>query len=114
MENNYIEAGGDFIKYLVNPGSLSPTKPASIINNIDLQKENGDEIAAYLLDRYDITSLISIEAGIRHSTFLYRGAHTIYNYQPGVPNRRKLLPTVRFMQKEKLYKAIADGNQGCC
>ncbi len=107
LENNYIEAGGDFIKYLVNPGSLSPTKPASIINNIDLQKENGDEIAAYLLDRYDITSLISIEAGIRHSTFLYRGAHTIYNYQPGVPQSPETITDSSFYAKGKTIQSYS-------
>jgi CarboxypepD_reg-like domain/TonB-dependent Receptor Plug Domain len=88
-DNDYLEFGGDFINYVVNPGQLMPTKPSSIINKISLQNENGDEIAGYLLDRFDITSLISFEAGIRHSTFLYRGAHTIYEYQPGLPESQE-------------------------
>ena len=90
-DNNYAEIGGDFIKYVVNPGSLNPTKPSSIINNINLQKEYGNEIAAYFLDRYDITSLISVELGIRHSTFQYRGQHTIYNYAAGQPESQQTI-----------------------
>jgi len=84
-DNNYVEFGGDFIKYTVDPGELNPSAANSKINNIGLQKEYGDEIAGYLLDRYEISSLFSIEAGIRHSTFLYRGGHTIYNYAAGQP-----------------------------
>jgi len=84
-DKNYVEMGADFINYIVSPGQLSPAGPGSIINHINLQNENGNEFAEYLLDRFDIGTLLSVEAGIRHSTFQYRGAHTIYSYAPGVP-----------------------------
>lgn len=84
-DNNHLEAGGDFINYIVNPGDLRPTGATSIINHISLQNEYGDEIAAYIMDKYDINSLISFEAGLRHSTFLYRGSHFIYHYAGGIP-----------------------------
>lgn len=91
LDNDYMEAGGDFINYIVNPGQLNPSKTGSIINNISLEKENGNEIAAYFLDRFDVTSRISLEAGIRHSTFQYRGAHTIYNYASGQPESQQTI-----------------------
>jgi CarboxypepD_reg-like domain/TonB-dependent Receptor Plug Domain len=84
-ERIYWEAGYDFIHYVVNPGELKPTQPSSIINPMNLQNELGDESAAYLLGRFDITKYISLETGIRHSIFLNKGPQTIYQYAPGVP-----------------------------
>ncbi len=87
----YIESGYNFIHYEVSPGELNPTQSASLINPQSVQKEFGNETAKYILGRFEITSFISLEAGIRHSDFSYRGPHTIYQYAPGVPASRETI-----------------------
>jgi hypothetical protein len=106
-DNNHLEAGGDFINYIVNPGDLKPTGTTSIINHISLQNEYGDEVAGYLLDKYDISSLFSVEAGIRHSTFLYRGSHTIYNYASGIPQSPETITDSAFYGKGKTIQSYS-------
>jgi hypothetical protein len=87
----YFEGGYDFIRYGISPGELKPTQASSQINPMVLQKELGDETAGYILGRFDITSTISLETGIRNSTFLNRGPQTIYQYAPGVPSSKATL-----------------------
>ncbi len=87
----YLEGGYDFLRYGVSAGELKPTQPSSQINPMNLQKELGDEMAGYILGRFDITSFISLEAGIRNSAFFYRGPHTIYQYAPGVPYSKETI-----------------------
>ena len=106
-DNNHLEMGGDFINYIVNPGNLKPIGAASIINQIGLQNEYGDEIAAFLLDRYEINNIVSLEAGIRHSTFLYRGSHTIYDYATGIPQSQETITDSVFYGKGKTIQSYS-------
>ncbi|HSZ34330.1 MAG TPA: TonB-dependent receptor [Puia sp.] len=87
----YFEGGYDFIHYVVNPGELLPTQSHSSINPMNLQNELGDESAAFLLGRFDITKTITLEAGIRHSVFLNKGPQTIYQYADGVPASKETI-----------------------
>ncbi len=90
-EKIYLEGGYDFIHYVVNPGELTPTQPASSINPMYLQDELGNESAGYILGRFDITKSISLEAGIRHSIFLNSGPQTVYQYSPGLPPSKETI-----------------------
>ncbi len=90
-ERIYFEGGYDFIHYVVNPGELTPTQSHSSINPMNLQNELGDESAAFLLGRFDITKTITLEAGIRHSIFLNKGPQTIYQYTDGVPASKETI-----------------------
>ena len=84
-EKLYTEFGGDYLHYIVSPGVLTPTKSNSQIDGRTIRSEYGNEMAGYGLARYDITPLLSIEAGLRYSRFDYKGPNTIYGYLPGVP-----------------------------
>jgi len=106
-DNNYMELGGDFIKYSVNPGSLAPTATASIINNINLESEHGNEVSAYFLDRFEINNIISFEAGIRQSNFIYKGPHMVYIYENGQPQSQATLTDSTFYQKGKTIQSFS-------
>jgi hypothetical protein len=83
-EKVYTEFGADYIHYIVSPGMLKPTNPKSQITPQNIREEYGNEPAGYGLVRYDISSLFSVEAGLRYSGFQYLGPNTIYQYAPGV------------------------------
>jgi CarboxypepD_reg-like domain/TonB-dependent Receptor Plug Domain len=87
----YVEGGYDFIRYGVSPGELKPTQTSSQINPMTLQKELGDEMAGYILGRFNITNSITLETGIRNSAFLNRGPQTIYQYAQGLPSSKETL-----------------------
>jgi len=90
MQNIYMEGGADFIRYKVSPGEITPTH-GSQINSASLEKEFGNELAGYYLIRFDIGKAITLEGGIRHSSFSYKGPHTIYQYAEGVPQTKETI-----------------------
>ena len=81
----YFEGGYDFICYALSPAEMNPSTPASGINSRGLRKEYGDEMAGFALGRFDITRMISLEAGIRYSLFLNRNPNTVCQYAAGLP-----------------------------
>ena len=73
------------IYYKLHPGSLLPDGSQSLVQPNVLPPEQGLESAAYLGYQYNITSDLSLNAGIRYSMFNYLGPHDVYNYVPGLP-----------------------------
>jgi hypothetical protein len=106
-EKVYTEWGGDYIHYIVSPGMLRPTNPQSKIDPLDLRQEYGNEMAGYGLVRYDVSSLLSLEAGLRYSGFQYLGPNTIYQYAPGVaPSPETVIDSIIYPR----HKTIASYN----
>ena len=77
--------GLNSIYYKLHPGSFLPSGSGSLVKPNVLTAEQGVESAAYLGYRYNISSNLSLDAGIRYSMFNYLGPHDIYNYVPGLP-----------------------------
>ncbi|MCE7061568.1 carboxypeptidase-like regulatory domain-containing protein [Dyadobacter sp. CY343] len=79
-----LDAGLDFTHYQLAPGNLSPRKQSNI-TDIDLEKEQAIEQAAYVSDEWSPLSWISVSAGLRYVYFKNSGPGTVYEYQNGVP-----------------------------
>jgi hypothetical protein len=77
--------GLNSIYYKLHPGSFLPAGSQSLVTPNILQPEQGLESAAYLGYEYNITSNLSLNAGLRYSMFNYLGPHDTYNYFAGVP-----------------------------
>jgi CarboxypepD_reg-like domain/TonB-dependent Receptor Plug Domain len=77
--------GLNSIYYKLHPGSLLPNDNQSLIKPDVLQSEQALESAAYLGYEYNLTSDLSLNAGVRYSIFNYLGPHDSYNYVPGLP-----------------------------
>ncbi len=107
-DNNSVEMGGDFINYNIGPGNLTPAAKTSVINNIRLENEHGSETSAFVLGRFEINNIFSIEAGIRQSNFLYKGPHTIYLYENGQPQSEATLTDSIFYQKNKRIQTYSE------
>lgn len=106
-DNNYVQLGGDFINYGIGPGHLTPSVKTSVVNDINLENEHGNEISGFALGRYEINKLFSIEAGIRQSNFLYKGPHTIYVYENGKPKSEATLTDSIFYQKNNTIRSYS-------
>ncbi len=77
--------GLNAIYYKLSPGSFLPYGNQSLVKPDVLQDERGLESAAYLGYEYNVTSNLSINAGIRYSMFNYFGPHDAYTYLTGIP-----------------------------
>lgn len=80
-----LNFGLNSIYYMLNPGSNQPYDGKSLVVPNVVEPEQGLESAVYLGDKWTISPVFSIEAGIRYSMFNYMGPHTVHNYAPGVP-----------------------------
>ena len=73
------------IYYKLNPGFFNPYGSESLVTPDNVEAEQALESGIYINDRYNITSGLSVEAGIRYSMFNSMGPQSINTYAPGLP-----------------------------
>ncbi|MEO8766304.1 MAG: carboxypeptidase-like regulatory domain-containing protein [Ginsengibacter sp.] len=96
--------GINSIYYKLHPGSFLPWGGQSLIVSNILPAEQGVESAAYLGYRYNISSSLSLDAGIRYSMFNYLGPHDTYNYVPGLPKETATIKDTTSYPSGKIIK----------
>ncbi|MEP6748373.1 MAG: TonB-dependent receptor [Bacteroidota bacterium] len=106
-DKNKISFGADFILYNITPGSQLPSSATSSINPINIQGEQGREMAAFVNDDIQITDRISLQAGLRYTRYDYLGAKNVYHYQPGVPMSKETITDSVSYPKNKSIKNYA-------
>ena len=79
--NHTINFGAGGTYYNLNPGEYLPSGNESFVIPDYMQKEKGLETFAYLGDNWNITSRLSVSAGIRYSMFNVLGPRKYNEYQ---------------------------------
>ncbi len=77
--------GINAINYQINPGTFTPLGQQSLVVTNTVPKEQALETSVYFGDQINVSSKLSVNAGLRYTLYNYLGAHDIYNYAPGVP-----------------------------
>ena len=80
-----IHAGVNAILYGIQTGDVKPTGDDSSINPQHITPERGRELGAYINTEWELTPKITLQAGLRYSTFAYLGPQTVYQYAENVP-----------------------------
>jgi hypothetical protein len=80
-----LDFGVSSLYYTLYPGSFQPRGEKSLVMPDVVSKEQALESAAYLTEKYNITSQLSLQAGIRYSFYNYMGPKTVYSYADGIP-----------------------------
>ncbi|HLN56134.1 MAG TPA: TonB-dependent receptor [Bacteroidales bacterium] len=83
--NNEFNFGLDLTRYSVSPGSYSPANDSSIIVKREIGKERGIEGALYVEDKIALSDILSLNMGIRFSSFLITGPSSVMVYNSGSP-----------------------------
>ena len=96
--------GLNSIYYKLHPGSFLPGGDQSLVKPDVLQSEQGLESAAYLGYEYNISSNLSLNAGLRYSIFNCLGPHDVYNYVPGLPRETATITDTVSYDKGKNIK----------
>ncbi|QWX82582.1 TonB-dependent receptor [Cellulophaga sp. HaHaR_3_176] len=78
--NLQINYGINNIYYQFNPGKISPSRDDSGIIEDQLAKKYANEFAAYIDIEHDITKNLSLEYGLRFSTFNRLGQDDLFEY----------------------------------
>jgi hypothetical protein len=88
LGRNELNFGTDLTWYGVIPGSYKPANDSSIVKPVTLAKERALETALYIDDKFVLNEFVSLNAGIRFSSFFTFGPETIFLYDPGLTKSR--------------------------
>jgi hypothetical protein len=77
-----INFGTDLIRYDVLPGDYMPADDSSIVVPSSIQNQKALETAFYLEDQYALTRFLTLNAGLRFSSYYAVGPQTVYEYDP--------------------------------
>ncbi|MBA2746889.1 MAG: carboxypeptidase-like regulatory domain-containing protein [Flavisolibacter sp.] len=94
-----FDFGASSILYRLRPGSFTPRGKESLVNPDIVAPEQALESAIYFGDRFNITSDLSLNAGIRYSVFNYLGARNVNYYTPGLPKEEDNIAETREFKK---------------
>jgi hypothetical protein len=88
LGRNEINFGTDLTWYGVIPGSYKPASDSSLVKPVSLAKERALEAALYIDDKFVLNEYVSINAGIRFSSFFVFGPETLLLYDPDFTRSR--------------------------
>lgn len=80
-----LDMGLGYIRYSLDPGTYEPADKNSLIVADRIPTEQAREMAAYISDRWNISTNLSVQAGIRYSYYNYLGPTSVNNYIGGQP-----------------------------
>jgi hypothetical protein len=83
---NTIDFGLTSTYYLNNPGNFEPDGNGSLVVPQVIAAEHALESALYLGDKYDVSSKLSVSAGVRLNVYNYIGSQIIDSYAANLPH----------------------------
>lgn len=82
LGRNEVNFGLDATMYSVIPGSYHPYNDSSLVVSHTIQNERALEAALYIDDKFRVTDYLSVNAGIRLSSFFSFGPQSVMIYNP--------------------------------
>ncbi len=102
---NEINFGVELNKYTVLPGSYLPESDSSFVSPHYIDKERAWEGALYLDDKFILTNYLSVNLGMRFSSYYSLGPGTVMIYSPEYSKSRSTITdTLNFKKGEASSK----------
>ena len=92
-EDHFINAGVEGIHLDMDPEKVLPYNEISGIKPLNILKDQGIELAAYINDEYAISPRFSISAGLRYVYFAALGPSELRTYDPEQPRSGQTIIT---------------------
>ena len=100
-----LDFGLSSLYYTLYPGSFQPRGDKSLVIPDVVSKEQALESAAYLTEKFNISTSLSVQAGIRFSLYNYMGPKTVYQYALGLPKETaNIIDTVQYKKGKFINK----------
>lgn len=97
LGRNEINFGVDINRYSISPGSYLPGSDSSLVIPNTIEKERAWEGALYIDDKFQLTDFLSINAGVRLSSFYSLGPQSVMIYNPEYSkNKSTITDTINF------------------
>lgn len=104
---NEINLGTDLTRYEVLPGSNTPVGDSSIVKSEIISRERALESAFYFEDKFIVTDYMSVNAGVRFSSFFAFGPQRVLFYDPDYPKSVSSVTDTINYGSFKTYKIYA-------
>jgi hypothetical protein len=104
---NEINYGADLTRYSVLPGSYQPSGDSSLVIPKTIQREKALEAALYIEDKFVLTDYMSINAGVRFSSFFSYGPRSFFQYDPAFSKSRSTVVDTLNFKSQELIKTYA-------
>jgi hypothetical protein len=102
---NEVNFGLDLSRYEVMPGSNLPAGDSSLIVPDIIEKEKALEPSIYFEDKFVLNDYLSLNAGIRISTFFALGPNSILIYDPSISKSLSTVSDTLTFRSNELYKS---------
>ncbi len=97
-----INFGIDLSRYDVNPGSSYPAGDSSLIVTDAIEKERAFEGGVYVDDKIILANFLSLNVGIRMSSFFSMGPQSVNIYAPGFTKGKSTVTDTLFFTPNEL------------
>jgi hypothetical protein len=91
LGRNEINFGSEITRYSVLPGSYIPAGDSSLVTPQIIPTEKALEGALYIDDKFALTSYMSVNVGLRFSSFWLFGPGDVMLYNPAYPRARSTI-----------------------
>lgn len=104
---NEFNFGIDLSNHQVLPGNYLPSGDSSLVIPRKINRERGFETAVYFEDKFVLTDYLSVNAGLRFSSFFAAGPALFPVYDPEYSKARStIIDTIHF-KSSSIYKTFA-------
>jgi hypothetical protein len=105
LGRNEFNFGLDITKYSVSPGNYLPENDSSLVIPRRIEKERAWEGALYFDDKILITDFLSVNVGMRMSSYFSIGPKSVMIYNPGLSKTKStIVDTLNFKPGEIISK----------
>lgn len=101
LASHKITYGINTVLYDIDNGNQLPYNDFSLIKALDLGREKGTELAAYVGDEWSLHPKLKVYGGIRYNYYAYLGPNSVFSYrehQPKIPGN--ITDTLHFSNNE--------------
>jgi hypothetical protein len=103
--DNNIDYGVQSIFYRIRPGSLAPLDEKSLVTPYSLNPEQAVESAVYTNGKFELSKMVSINAGIRFSAYSFLGPNKVFLYEPDSPRTPQTINDSVIYNKNKIIRS---------
>ncbi|MGD0582979.1 MAG: TonB-dependent receptor [Bacteroidales bacterium] len=104
---NEFNFGLDLTRYVVSPGNYMPYNDLSLVVPQSIEKERGLEAALYADDKFTLTDFLSLNLGLRLSSFFVLGPQSVMVYNPAFSKSNLTIIDTLNYKSGSLIKAYA-------
>lgn len=101
---NELNFGADLTRHVIMPGSYQPDGDSSLVVPKTIARERAWEAGIFIDDKYTLTSYLSINAGIRFSSWFTTGPGSVMVYDPDFSKSRSTITDTILYGRGSLMK----------